>query len=535
MTHFRKHWPVFVLVGLALIVFHQAFQSELVFWDDDVFILRNDILKMPLFQALSVMFTSYYHGDYLPFTILSYWLDSNIFGQEPFVFHAVNLILHCINIVLVYWLIFKFSQDRLTAFLVAIIFAIHPLQAEPVMWVSERKSLISGGFTLLSLIGYIMFHERQKKRYFVFAILMYLGSILSKTTAILLPVVFLLIDLYYDRFSWKKSALRLLPTFFVIAVFGYIRIISYDYSTPGVSESMFSVERLTYIPLFMTNAIWFYFQKFFWPSALSAIYPFYENSTLNYIKCAAGLSSVFLIAFLIYKKNLKKARLFFLIYILFLLPILHLIPRANLVNDRYMYLPIIGLSFVILELLRAYFSDKLNTKLVLVVTVFILSTLSFRSYSQSKLWHDNLALWQDTVEKNQDNILARNALGLEYHQRKRYAEAIEQFNHVLRLEAPTSMKIKSINNLANIYSDRTYSGFNLDAAIELYELGIASAERPNMIYELRVNYAQTLYQKGDKAKFREILLGVYQEVLRDPDSRNHWLREYIPNVLKQWK
>ncbi len=532
MPRIRPLWPLLILLALTVCVFHQSFFAELVYWDDDVFILRNDILKMPFWQAIKVSFSSYYHGDYLPLTIMSYWIDVNLWGENAQALHATNLVLHLLNITLVYLIIRKLKQSVVFALTVALIFAIHPLQTEAVVWVSERKSLLSGLFTLCSVLIYLYFIETKKKQHLIFSYAFYFLSILAKTTAILLPLVFLVIDRMSGSKKLKKSLLQLAPLFMAVLIFGYIRVISYDYSTPGISESLFMFERVLMIPPLAAGALWFYIQKYFWPTSLSAMYPFWDPSGGGYFQSIGAIFIFGVLGYLIFRKDLKASKIFLTAVVVFLLPILHIIPRANFANDRYMYLPIIGFTFCLFDILGSFLKFERHPKILWSIIIIMFVPLAWGSYERSKVWKTNLSLWQDAVLKNPDNILARNALGLEYHTRKQYEDAIVQYSHVLKLEVETELKLKSINNLANIFVDRSYKGFNLNQAIQLYELAISTAERPNLTYELRINYAQTLYQQGQKERCREILLQVYKEVLQNPDSRHRWLLDYVSSVLK---
>lgn len=539
---FKHNFWILIPIALVFFVYQRAFWANLVFWDDDVFILRNEILKMPFGDAIKTTFTSYFHGDYLPLTIMSYWTEIYLFGQDVLIFHTTNLILHAINVALVYLIIKKFSKDAYFAFAITLIFAIHPLQTEPVMWISERKSLLSGVFTLSSLLVYLHFLEKDKVLLLVLSWILFFCSLISKTTAILIPLIYFFLDLNEKEIGFKKSVIRLSPILLVIALAAYVRVISYDNATPGVSYAMFSMDRILRLPIIVPHAFWFYIEKFFWPKTLSALYDFFSGDPESYFKSGLGvLTCVLLLTYGAKRKN-NLVWMGILIFTLFLLPILHLIPRANYVNDRYMYLPIIGFSIVILDIVSQFFlkyGKTLNLKRYEYGTAVLMAVLALpmglRSWEQSEIWLTNLKLWEDTVPKNPDNILARNALGLEYHERKRYKESIEHFEYVLKMNVPTSLKLKAINNLANIYTDKNYTGYDLSKAAQLYEMAIQGAERPNQTYELRVNLAQTWYLMGQKDQARQLLQSIFFEVQRDPDSRNRWLLNYIPSTLQQFK
>lgn len=538
-TFVSPFWiPLFGYTAVVFAVYHFAFECGILFWDDDVFILRNQILTMPFLKAVQTSFSMYFHGDYLPLTLLSYWLDVFLFGGGARTHHVVNLLYHSVNCLLVFLFIKKMSNEKIWAFCITLIFAIHPLQVEPVVWISERKSLLSGFFTLAALLMYLEFLSTKKMKWLIFVYLAYVFSVLSKTTAILLPLVFILLDSFYEKKQWQQSLLisakRLSPLLVLVVITAVVRIISYDFSTPGVRSAMLSPERLLWVPLMSGNALFFYIKSFFWPLGLSGLYPFFGKTTTENIEGVLGLLSIGILLYWCVRQKSQAVWIYFSIFTLFMLPVLHIIPRANFVNDRYMYLPIIGFSGLVLEFVRSKFlhleleSFKKNITVGMILLSLPLAVLSMQ---QSRIWENNLTFWEHTVKNNYDNILARNALGLEYHERKRYEEAKKQFEFVLALELPTSIKLKSINNLANIYTDKNYPGMSYYKAIELYETAIKAAERQTMTYEIRVNLGQTYYVIGQKQRGRDMLLSLMEEVRNDPDSKNKWLLNYIPQAL----
>lgn len=530
----RDTQALFVLFALTIFTFHRAFFASFVYWDDDVFILRNEILKMDIWDALRTSFSSYFHGDFLPLTLLSYWFDTQIFGFNWSAIHAINIGFHLANITLLYWFLLRFTKSWEWTVFICLMFAIHPLQAEPVVWISERKSLISGMFTLGALVLYLKYIETGSKRTFAWSMVNYVASILAKTTSILLPVLFFVLDVFYGKKSLKVAILRLIPSIILIGVVAVLRTISYDNSTPGVVAAMWDPARLQEIPFMAFYAILFYIQKFFWPEHLSSAYDFYSATPAYRMGALWGLGLISGYLIWIWRKRSAQGLFFFLVFFLFLLPVLQIVPRANYLNDRYMYLPVIGLAGMVLfvwqELAKKFqFQLEATVRMALMVLVVPMGAIALQ---QSRIWETNLVFWEHTVEHNPLNILARNALGLEYHERRRYEEAIQQYDVVMRqIQVPMALKLKAVNNLANVYTDTRYPNRNLAKAAELYEMAIRSAERPNMTYELRINLAQTYYQMDKKGQASFLVNQVYKELKSDPDSRNIWLIPFIERMI----
>jgi tetratricopeptide (TPR) repeat protein len=282
------------------------------------------------------------------------------------------------------------------------------------------------------------------------------------------------------------------------------------------------------------SAIFFYVQKFFWPEHLSGLYDFYMATPIYRVKAVVAFIGLSVVTYSLWRKKDVLGFFFLLLFMLFLAPVLQIVPRANFVNDRYMYLPIIGWSgLVVLFAQSAIEKLKLDFKRTIqTVCVALLIPMSAISLQQARIWEHNLSFWEHTVQHNPLNILARNALGLEYHERRRYDEAIQQFDVVMQQQQiPMSLKLKAVNNLANVFTDTKYPGRSLEKAAQLYTVAIQSAERPNLTYELRINLAQTYYQMGRQQEALRMVNEVYKELKSDPDSRNIWLIPFIEKML----
>jgi hypothetical protein len=114
------------LVLLTLFVFRRAYFANYVLWDDDALIFNNIILKMPFAEALKTSFTNFYHGDYFPLTLMSYWADFQIFGMNAGMQHLINLLLQVSNVVLLVMFLRRYTKDSVFVVLAAVGFAIHP-------------------------------------------------------------------------------------------------------------------------------------------------------------------------------------------------------------------------------------------------------------------------------------------------------------------------------------------------------------------------------------------------------------------------
>ena len=147
----RSNKAFSALIIITIVAFWRVVISGYVQWDDPVFILNNALLRAPLRLFLPQIFSHYFFGDYLPMTLISYWVEFQLWGAQAEPQHILNSILHLLNITLLYTYLTKLPIPRGTVLFVTAIFAIHPLQTEVVMWISERKSLLALFFALLAM------------------------------------------------------------------------------------------------------------------------------------------------------------------------------------------------------------------------------------------------------------------------------------------------------------------------------------------------------------------------------------------------
>lgn len=525
-----KYWPLLSFPVLVILVYHQAYWAEYLLWDDDALIQNNSMLQKPFYEAFKTAFTIFYHGDYFPFTLLSYWVDHYFFGQSSRAMHIVNLILQCLNVVLLYLFLKQMKIRQEIALLTTLVFAIHPLQTETVMWISERKSLVSAFFTFLSLNLYILSQSEQKKRFYILAVLCFIGASLAKATSILLPVLFIFLD-WFEFKDKRKVLLRTLAPALGALVLMVLRYQAYAVSVSQVTDTMWHPERLKHVPLMALNAIGFYFQKFFVPTDFSAVYPNYFPTQRVILTSIFVGVILLMVLFFTWKQKNKVALFFWGWFLLFLLPVLQIVPRINYVNDRYMYLPIIGFVVGLMALLPNTIWLKTKGRAALILFLVLIPTLGVTSYGWSQVWVNNRALWSNAISVMPESVIARNNLALDYQAKAEYEKAIEQYTLIINYASEIQNKLLAYNNMANIYANPTYSGHSMEKAIQLLQDGISQVQQKRDSYELRVNLA-LIYRRLQRYQLaRQIFIEILQDLHKEPDFRFQWLKPVIQQSL----
>ena len=190
-----------LLVAVTLAVFWRALGCSFVDFDDPDYFSSNPHVWTGL-NLSNVMwaFTTSHDANWHPVTWLSLMLDAQLFGKTSFGPHLTNLLFHAANTVLLFLLLRRLTAATWRSAFAAALFALHPLHVESVVWVAERKDVLSAFFGLLSLWAYVRFIEKFKvqsskfKVYFAFSLLFFALGLMSKPMLVTLPFVMLLLD-----------------------------------------------------------------------------------------------------------------------------------------------------------------------------------------------------------------------------------------------------------------------------------------------------------------------------------------------------
>ncbi|MEO5970950.1 MAG: hypothetical protein ABIQ95_13560 [Bdellovibrionia bacterium] len=495
----------FLLIA-TLLTFLKVFTAQYVTWDDPVLVINNPLLKLPFLEAIPIFFTSFYHGDYMPLTLISYWVEVALFGYNPLPSHILNFVLHLgCGIAL-----FKFLRStRLkegSILLVCAIFLLHPLQVEPVMWISERKGLLSSFLLLVAMVASQKAETKSTKirgMYLLAYYSLFFGALLTKATGVFIPAFLLWSDVRPRADAgalsfWKAIRKHAVPGL-LAALIIMIRISAYKGEVSNLSSFLFEPQRLLQLPLIVSSILGFYLSSFCFPISQSIIYPeFRLDGTLvmRFLTTCA-----FFIALMgLWKKTRNTEVSFFALFsFVLLLPVLQIVPRLNFVSDRYMYLPIIGiagLGAIALEQISLR-----NLKVGFFLTILCLAPLSnFRS----GVWADDFHLWSNAVETAPWSGLARNNYAMVLEKQGDVRAAVAEFEKSLTLGKRDGTDNLAYNNLGVLYS-RDPKILDQNRAISYFEAGIAEAQRREESYTLRYNLAGSYASIGQIVKAKNIL------------------------------
>ncbi len=428
---------VAVILIVTFISFYPCLRGGFVNFDDDRYVYRNPMIKDLSWQSIGTIFASTdYAVIYCPLVFLSYAIEYHFFDLHPCGYHVTNLILHLCNCLLVFWFIYLLCRNRPTAFITALLFAVHPLRVESVAWITERKDVLYAFFFLLALICYCDRRARGSPIGYAGVVLFFLLSLLSKPAALVLPLVLLLCDYFRGESINRKNLSAKLPLFAIAVAFLILGLFTArEYGRKGPAFSMFDQ---IFIPPY---ALIFYLYQSIVPLRLSCLYPFP-------VKHGAFLPAPFLVSPIIliligalvvrsarYTRTIAFGSLFFLITIL---PAIQFFPTGTaIVADRFTYIPSIGLSFLIARLVAWLYTmgDKRGAHLAATALAALVAAMTVLTWGRCSVWNSNIALWDDAVRKYPDSYvpLAYFNRGIVYSDMGLHEEAVSDFNKVLSL------------------------------------------------------------------------------------------------------
>jgi len=430
IVHWKYSGALLFILLLSFIVYLPVLQNGFV-WDDEEYIQTNSMLHSFNLQEI---FSSYVAGNYHPFTMLTLTIEYHIFGLNATGYHAVNLLLHLLNVILVFYSVILLSDKTGVALITALLFGIHPLHVESVAWAAELKDLLYTFFFLVSYIFYLKYLKEFKKNYLVFTLLFFSFSILSKAMAASLPAVLVLTDYFKGRKINLKTLLEKVPFILIAFALGLVAIVAQKSSEAILDTAIFSFpQRIAFACYgFIT-----YLLKLLLPLNLSAFYPYPVKSGSDipiqfyfHIVLFLGLLALFFLTLRFSKKIIFGIGFF--VATVFL--VLQLLPVGSaIMADRYSYIPSIGIFYLAGEGFNILWNKKFKWISLILLASFTLF-FSVTTYSRCSIWSNSLTLWSDVINKYKTVPVAYFNRGIDLMKKENYDQALDDFNKAIELK-----------------------------------------------------------------------------------------------------
>jgi protein O-mannosyl-transferase len=435
-------WIHAALFVATFAVYAQVRHFDFLNFDDPDYVTGNSHVRHGITSdGLRWAFTSGEAANWFPVTRLTHMLDVQLFGLRSGWHHLTNVLIHALAAMILFAFLQRATRARWPSAFVAFLFALHPLHVESVAWVAERKDVLSALFWFLALWAYVRYAERPELRRYALVLAVFCLGLMSKPMTVTLPLVLLLLDVWplrrprTARLLWEKIPFFALSAAVAIATF-------------LVQRGTGAVESLSVHPIAMRveNALVsyvVYIVKMFWPTRLAAFYP-YPQDVPAWEAVLAGLAivaiTVLVLRSLRDRPYLAAGWLWFLGT---LVPVIGLVQVGSQARaDRYMYIPMVGLSIMLAwgaaDVVRRWPGAKRPVSALAAAACLSLTAVT---WFQLQHWKNSESLFQHAIEVTKGNAVAHHNLGnILLRVPARLPEAVAQLEEALRLE-PNSPKV----------------------------------------------------------------------------------------------
>jgi tetratricopeptide (TPR) repeat protein len=541
-----------VLVVATLVLYYPAIHHPFVNYDDDGYVTENHHVQSGLtWDTVAWAFTSYDQANWHPVTWLSHALDWQLFQLDPAGHHGTNVLLHALNVAVLFWILLQATGSAGRSFMVAALFALHPINVESVVWVAERKNLLSMLFFLLALGAYRWYaREPRPGRYAVVAFFFALG-LMAKPQVITLPFVLLLWDYWplrrmfadggpvatgteiaFPPRSFLNLLLEKLPLVALSAISAVVTMNAQRVGG-GINPELSLAARLA-------NAVVCYARyvgKAVWPTRLAPMYPHPGNSLAKWEVLSALLFLLVVTALVIAARRHRYLPVGWLWFLGTLIPMIGLVQVGRqAMADRYAYLPFIGLFIMIcwgvadcvvassrwLESRRGLTTvgaetdnsrQPISAILLATVCAGVLVALVLVAHRQIDYWGDNVTLWSHTLQVTNRNYEAEEDLGEALLEKGEQADALIHFYQATEIDPRRTLPHMHIA----VY-DQEHG--KLQEAIEQYRKAISVSQNSSTNARAFSNMGHAYLQLGNMAQASENL----QEAVRlDPHKMEIWI------------
>jgi tetratricopeptide (TPR) repeat protein len=479
-----------LLVALTLAVYGRAINFGFLAFDDPTYVTENfHVLRGLTLPGLRWAMTKVHDSNWVPLTWMSLMLDTTIYGPQAGGFHATNILLHVLNVLLVFALLTQATDCVLRSAFVAALFAVHPLHVESVAWIAERKDVLSMFFGLLSLWCYVRSAKRRRPVWLVPALACFVLSLSAKQTFVTLPFLCLLLDFWpLERLSTANAGAldaagashrvrivtRLLvekiPFFVITAISCRVAIWaqSTGHSVRTLAEMPLQVRLLNAIAAYGR-----YLDRTILPMRLSLCYP-HPGRALTWSQVALpGLAVIAITALVL--ASVRRRPFLFVGWFWFLGS---LVPMIGLVQvglqqmaDRYAYLPGLGLYLALAWLPPTIVVRPFVRRRVLpVLATGAVAAYAAVAYVELGYWRDGITLMRHGVASTGENAFGCAWLGQALRAEGHVDAAFAQFERVAELSPQEPFGLVTLG--AMMYDLRRFG-----SAAQYYRAALALDER----------------------------------------------------------
>jgi tetratricopeptide (TPR) repeat protein len=488
-----------LLLVIPLLLYRPVLQHDFLrLWDDDAYVTDNTHVRTGLTLANTRWaFTSFEQSNWHPVTWLSHMLDCQVFGLHPAAQHGMNMLLHAANVLLLFLILQKATGAVWRSFLVALLFAVHPLNVETVAWIAQRKSLLSAFLSLLTVVAYGWYVRRGGWNRYLLLVFFFALSLMAKPMAVSLPLLLLLLDYWpLRRFEelaaprrWTKLTLEKLPLFAMSAASSVLTEMA-----QGAGGSVMGLSLLPVSTRIENAAISYvaYIGKIVWPAKLATYYPLRFSPPLgDAIASAAILIAVSALALYLRRSPYIAVGWFF--FVISMLPVIGIVQVGfQGMADRYTYIPAIGLMIALVWGVAAAVQTLPVARVsVSVVGLCIAIAFSVTTARYLPAWQNSVALCAHArAASGQPDMWLEQLYGNALFSAGRIDEALEHYQASCAIQPRTEY---CHYNIAHIFVGRG----QFQDAIREYDLALRYTASRDMALLCLTEEAEAQLQVGD--------------------------------------
>jgi protein O-mannosyl-transferase len=417
-----------LLVAVTFLAYWPVASAGFVFDDQDL------VIDNPCISATDGLYRIWFTPDnyeYLPLTYSGFWLQRWLWGTSPLGYHLVSVALQALNALLLWRLLQALSISG--AWWGAMLFAVHPVAASSVAWISEQKNLWGLLFALLSLLAFLKFEALASRRWYILSVAFFVAALFGKTSLVMMPCLILV-------YGWRqagtlriKDAVRVAPFILASLILGLTTV---WFQFRGIADEKIPIGTLPERLAAAGYVVWFYLAKGLAPFPLSMIYPQWNYAQITYWPITALV--VFLALLWRYRRSWKWGQACWLAlgcYVLILAPVLGFLPMAfmrfSLVADHFQY-PALPALTALAGAVSAWAISR--RRAAALVTGTVVAAFLFLTMQQAMTYGNEETLWRTTIRQNPETWMAHSNLGKVLRDRGDNKAALESFATGIRLK-----------------------------------------------------------------------------------------------------
>src|SRR5438270_93333 len=445
-----KRWEIAKVAAMILagvLPYLPALRGGFV-WDDEPLITANPLLRSP--SGLAEIWAGSRTADYFPLTNTFFWIEHHLFGDNATGYHGINILLQAANALLLWRVLRRLRIPG--AFLAGLIFAIHPVHAESVAWVSELKNVLSMFFFLMSALLFLEIEDQRilnRSVAYSASLVAFLLALLSKTQVVFLPVALLFCAWWRNSpvdsksqdkgnpLQFHREIVRTVPFFLIAIVFGLITI---WFQNRGIGEEEIILGPFTRRLANAGMAIWWYARQIVAPIRLMAVYPqwrFDPPALMEWVPLIAITGALLLL----WRRHSRGLLFAFAYFIVALLPVIGIVRMSyarsgSLVADHLQYFADISLiALFSAGVARLCSSGRRQIRIATAsIIIVLLALMGSYTWARAEVYRDEQTLWQDNFSKNPNTWQGHNRVGQLLFSQKKFAEALPHFEWTVQLK-----------------------------------------------------------------------------------------------------